>query len=56
MSGDQSVQIVALTAMLVLAASAYASYRLEWRNMVRQGLIWATIFAAVTLVISWIGV
>ncbi len=47
------VQIVALAAWLILAASAYASYKLEWRTMVKQGLIWASLFAAVTLVISF---
>lgn len=47
------VSVVALVAWLVLAVTAYASYRLEWRTMVQQGFVWAAIFAAVTLVISF---
>jgi hypothetical protein len=46
------VSVVALAAWLILAVTAYASYKLEWRTMVQQGFIWAAIFAAVTLVIS----
>ena len=53
MSEASIVQILALVAWLVLAASAYASYKLEWRTMVKQGLIWASLFAAVTLIITF---
>lgn len=53
MSEGQIVQLVALIAWLVLMASAYASYKLEWRTMVKQAFIWASIFAGVTLVITY---
>jgi len=52
MNGDGMVQIISLLACLVLVGSAYASYRLEWKQSVRQVLIWGVIFAAVTLIIS----
>lgn len=48
------VQVLALVAWLVLAASAYASYKLEWRTMVRHILIWGAIFAAMTLVFTFL--
>lgn len=54
MSEGSLVQLIALVASIVLAGSAYASYKLEWRTMVRHGIIWAAIFAAVTLVITLI--
>lgn len=53
MSEGELVGIVGLLAWLILAGSAYASYKLEWKTMVQQALIWASIFAALTLLISW---
>lgn len=50
MSGDGLVGIIAVSAWLILAAMAVASYRLGWRENVRLALVWAGIFAAVTLV------
>ena len=55
MTEGSIVQLVALVAWLVLAASAYASYKLEWRTMVQQAFIWASLFAGLTLVISYFG-
>lgn len=52
MNENSLLQLVMLVAWLVLAGSAYASYKLEWRTMVRQGFIWAAIFAGVTLIVS----
>lgn len=52
MTEGNVVQIVALAAWLILAGAAYASYKLEWRTMVKQALIWASLFAAMTLIIS----
>jgi hypothetical protein len=46
------VSLIALGAWLILAASAYASYRLNWRESVRLALIWAGIFTAVGLLFS----
>lgn len=55
MSEGEIVGIVGLVAWLILAGSAYASYKLEWKTMVQQALIWASIFAALTLAIGFFG-
>ncbi|MGN6497115.1 MAG: hypothetical protein ACTHKM_10110 [Tsuneonella sp.] len=52
MSDSRWVSLVALGGWLILAASAFASYRLNWRESVRLALIWAGIFVAVALVFS----
>lgn len=54
MSEGSVIQMVALIAWLVLAGSAYAAYKLEWRIMVLQAFIWASIFAGLTLIVSLI--
>ncbi|WP_324260192.1 hypothetical protein U4960_08330 [Altererythrobacter sp. H2] len=54
MNSFDALQVVSLVAVLVLVVSAYASYRLEWREMVRQMLIWGAIFAGLTLLISFL--
>lgn len=46
------VQLIALGAWLILAASAFASYRLNWGQTIRLALIWAGIFVAVGLLFS----
>ncbi|MCL4673660.1 MAG: hypothetical protein KJZ64_12160 [Sphingomonadaceae bacterium] len=53
MSEGNIIQLIALVGWLVLMASAYASYKLEWRTMVKQAFVWASIFAGLTLLISW---
>ena len=52
MSGDQLVQLIAIFASLVLVTSGLAAHRLSWSKGVRLALIWAGIFAIVTLFIS----
>lgn len=52
MSGDQWVQLIAIFASLVLVSSGLAAHRLSWSKGVRLGLLWAGIFAIVTLFIS----
>ena len=52
MSEFDIVQIIALIGWLVLAGGAMASYRLNWKEGLRLGFIWAVIFATVFLVIS----
>jgi hypothetical protein len=47
-----AVQLIALIGWLVLAGSAFASYRLSWKENVRLALTWAGIFVAVALVFS----
>jgi hypothetical protein len=46
------VQLVALLGWLILAGSAFASYRLGWKENVRLALTWTGIFVAVALVFS----
>jgi len=46
------VQIIALIAWLVLATSAFASFRLGWKENMRLALVWAGIFVSVALVFS----
>ena len=46
------VQIIALLACLILAGSAFASFRLQWKDGLRMALIWGAIFASVFLFIS----
>lgn len=52
MTESSIVQIIALLACLVLAGSAFASIRLEWKEGLRLALIWGAIFASVFLFIS----
>lgn len=52
MTEGSIIQIITLLACLVLAGSAFASIRLEWKSSLRLALIWGTIFASVFLFIS----
>lgn len=52
MSGDQLVQLIAIFASLVLVTSGFAAHRLSWSKGLRMALIWAGVFAIVTLFIS----
>lgn len=54
MSEFSIVQMIALFACLILAASGVASFRLGWKESVRIGLIWAGIFTAVFLVVTMV--
>jgi hypothetical protein len=47
-----AVQLVALLGWLILAESAFASYRLGWKESVRVALLWAVIFTSVALLFS----
>ena len=53
MSEYEIVRIVALAGFLVLAASAFASYRLDWKSGIRLALVWACIFAGVVAFITF---
>ena len=48
------VHLVALGGWLILAAGAFASYRLRWSQAIRMALIWAGIFLAVGLLFSMV--
>lgn len=52
MNQFDTVQLVALIGWLVLAGGALASYKLDWKEGLRLGFMWAVIFATVFLVIS----
>ncbi len=52
MNGYGTVQLVALLGWLLLAGSAFAGYRLGWKESVRMALVWVGIFVAVALAFS----
>ncbi|MCT2558639.1 hypothetical protein N0B51_06570 [Tsuneonella sp. YG55] len=52
MNEISTVQIVALLGWLLLAGSAFAGYRLGWKESIRLALLWAGIFIAVGLAFS----
>lgn len=52
MSSFDGLQIVMLLGWLVLAASAFASYRLNWRKSAVLVLVWAAIFTGATLFVN----
>lgn len=52
MSEDSVVGLVALIGWLILAGSAFASYRLSLRKGLKLALIWAAIFLGVYLLFS----
>ena len=52
MNNLETMQIVALCGWLVLAASAFAGYRLSWKRSLVYALMWASIFALVFLVVG----
>ena len=48
------VQLIALIGWLILAASAFASFRLNWKTSLRNILIWAVIITGLTLLVTMI--
>ncbi|MCP9223254.1 hypothetical protein MKP08_10880 [Erythrobacter sp. LQ02-29] len=52
--GNDVLQIVVLLGWLILAAGAFASFRLDWRSGLRLALVWAAIFTGLAIVISMI--
>ena len=55
MNEFDTIQLVALLGWLILAGGALASYRLDWKEGLRMGFMWAVIFATVFLIFSVIG-
>ena len=49
MSEFDGVRLVALVGWLILAASAFASYRLDWEKGLRLALVWIAIFTGAAL-------
>ena len=54
MNQFEVVQMVALIGWLVLAISAFASFRLNWKTSLRHALIWAVIITALLLFITMV--
>lgn len=54
MNEYDGVRIVALVGWLVLALSAVASFRLNWKQGVRLALIWIAIFLGMALLFSYL--
>lgn len=52
MTEFQTVHIIYLIGWLILAASAFASFRLNWQKSVKMGLVWLAIFVGVFLFIQ----
>lgn len=49
------ISVVALLGWLVLAGSAFASFRLSWGKTLQLVLVWAAIFLAGFLVVRLLG-
>ena len=54
MNQFEVIQIIALVGWLVLAVSAFASFRLNWKTSLRHALIWAVIITALMLLVTMI--
>lgn len=52
MMGSGLVSIVALLGWLILAGSAFASYRLSWGKTAQLVLVWLAIFAGLFLLVE----
>jgi hypothetical protein len=52
MNEYEIVRIISLVGFLILAASAFASFKLSWSKTLRMVLIWGSIFAAAALFFS----
>ncbi|WP_338446091.1 hypothetical protein V5F89_13180 [Pelagerythrobacter marensis] len=54
MNEYDTVRLVALVGWLILALSAFASFRLDWKKSVRMVLIWVVIFGGVAVLFGLI--
>ena len=52
MNQFDTIQLISLSGFLVLAGSALAGHRLDWKKGVVMALTWAGIFVMVVLFIS----
>ena len=52
MTSFETIHIIWLIGCLVLAGSALAAYRLDWKTSLRHVLIWAVIISGLMLLIS----
>ena len=56
MNEFEAINIVWVLGALILAGSALAGYRLNWKRGMVYVLMWASIFVAVTLLINLVNV
>lgn len=54
MNEYEVVRIIGLVGFLILALSAFASYRLDWKTSLRHALIWAVIITGLVLLVTMI--
>lgn len=54
MNEYEIVRVIALVGFLILALSALASYRLDWKTSLRHALIWAVIITGLMLLMTMI--
>jgi len=54
MSEYDTVRLVALAGWLILALSAFASFRLDWKKSVRMALIWVLLFGGAAILFGLI--
>lgn len=52
MSGFSAINVIWALGALVLAVSALAGYRMNWKRGLVYALMWASIFLAVMLIIN----
>lgn len=53
MNPDLLLPIVTTIAWLVLACVGFASYRLNWSQMLKIALVWIAIFFGLFVVVEW---
>jgi hypothetical protein len=53
MNAGMTVAIIASLVWLLLAGSAFASYRLGWGQTIKMALTWVAIFGGLYLVVEW---
>jgi hypothetical protein len=53
MNAEMTVAIIASLVWLLLAGSAFASYRLGWGQTIKMALTWVSIFGGLYLVVEW---
>lgn len=53
MTPDLLIPIISSIGWLVVVGAALASYRLNWSQMARMGLIWLAIFGGLYVVVEW---
>lgn len=55
MNDTAIISIISLLGFLILAGSAFASYRLSWGKTAQLALVWLAIFAGLFLIADLMG-